>query len=311
MSIESLIESNYTTSVDSRLTSYDAYVQYQLQEASRVLPFLSVFFSPIGAQVLEIGAGRGGKGIAFAQAGMRVTSLDVDQPSLKIAADSARAHESVVQFLAADGAKLPFPSDYFDAIFLDSVLEHTYDPSLVLTECNRVLKAGGLAYVVFPPWFGPLSGHIDDYVMIPWFHLLPRKIVERYLLARTALPGILTTHDAVDVYLTLNHLTIYGFRRMVRQTGLSLVYQRARPFLTHAGMRLVAGVISAARHPPRASKLGAALGRACREFSIGTFFLFLFLGAITPLVFVPVLQEFAAGGFKCVLKKTGRQNGQG
>lgn len=308
MSLESLIESNYADSVDARLASYDAYIQYQLEEARRVLPFLGGFFSPQGARVLEIGNGRGGKGIAYARTGMCVTALDVDARSLKIAADSARAYQTTIRFLAADGAKLPFPDDHFDAIILDSVLEHTREPRVVLAECYRVLKAGGIAFVVFPPWFGPLAGHIDDYVMIPWFHLLPKSMVERTLLARPDLPGIFSARDAFDVYQTLNRLSIFRFRQQVRQTGFKIAYQRARPFLTHPGMRLVAGFVSAFRHPPRGARLRATLARALDEFSLGTFCLFLLLSAIAPLVFIPIVQEVAVGGYRCVLKKTNGQN---
>jgi uncharacterized membrane protein len=43
--------------------------------------------------------------------------------------------------------------------------------------------------------------------------------------------------------------------------------------------------------------------RARREFSLGTFVLFILLAAISPLAFIPFLQEFSAGAVKCVLRK--------
>ena len=303
MSVETLLDAAYAESVDARLASSDAYVEYQMREAQRALPFLGKFFQIQGARVLEIGAGRGGKGIAYAQAGMRLTALDVDQPALKIAADSARRRGAPIQFLIGDGAGLALPENFFDAILLDSVIEHTREPSAVLAECWRVLKPGGIVLVVFPPWYGPLSGHIDDFVMIPWFHLLPRQIVENYLLAKKQAIGILAPRDAFEVFLSLNHLTIFRFRQFARRAGFRLAYARVRPFLTHPGMRLAVGLVSAFRHAPRWEKLRAAFARARREFSLGSFLLFLLLGAISPLVFVPLAQEVAVGGYKCVLKK--------
>ncbi len=303
MGIESIIDAEYTQAVDARLASYDAYIEYQMQEARRAIPFLSKVFSIQGARVLEIGTGRGGKGIAYADEGMNVTALDVDAPSLELGAQAARARNVNIRFLVGDGTRLPFPADYFDSILLDSVIEHVHDPQALLQECRRVLKRGGIVFVVFPPFYGPLSGHIDDYIMIPWFHLLPRRLIERTLLSRQRHAGILTPRDAFEVYTTLNGLTIIGFKRYARRAGFAFDYLRVRPFLTHPGTRLAVGLLAALRHPPRGKNLRAVLSRARREFDLGTFLLFVLLSALAPLVFVPILQEIAAGGCKCVLKK--------
>lgn len=300
--IESLLNSDYADSVDARLASYDAYIEYQTQEARRALPFLARFFDLTRARVLEIGAGRGGKGIAYARAGVHITALDVDGDALALGARAARQRNVAIRFLASDGARLPFPANSFDTILLDSVIEHVRDPQAVLRECARVLKTGGGVFVVFPPFYGPLSGHIDDYILIPWFHLLPRRVVENALMKFKPI-GILTPRDAFDVHTTLNGLTVFNFRRCARRAGFRFEYWRARPFLTHPGMRFAAGLLAALRQPPRAQKLREVFMRARREFSLGTFVLFILLAAISPLAFIPFLQEFSAGAVKCVLRK--------
>jgi SAM-dependent methyltransferase len=304
MNLESVLDSQYTDALDARLESYDAYVEYQRQEAQRALPFLGRFFNPQDARVLEIGTGMGGKGIAYARAGMRVAALDLDVDALARAHQAARKLTAPIDFMSADGTRLPFPDDHFDAILLDSVIEHVRDPFALLQECGRVLKSGGIVFVVFPPFYGPLSGHIDDYIMIPWFHLLPDSIVKRALESRPPLRGILSPRDTYAVFKTLNGLTIRQFKRAARRAGLRLDCWRVRPFLTHPGTRLAVGLIAAARQCGRG--LGAVLQRARQEFTIGTFLLFLLLSALTPLVFVPFLQEIAAGGVKSVLRKADR-----
>jgi len=303
MSIESVLDEKYTEAVDARLNSYDAYIEYQISEARRALAFLAQFFDIAGARVLEIGAGRGGKGIAYARAGMRVTSLDVDVTALELGARAARARGVDIRFLAGDGARVPCPAASFDAVLLDSVIEHVRDPFALLQECVRVLKRGGITFVVFPPFYGPLSGHIDDFVMIPWFHLLPRRVVEKHLLSLKQTNGILSPREAYQVCATLNGLTVFQFKRMARRAGFAFDYLRARPFLTHPGARFAVGLVFALRHPPRAQNLRAVLSRARREFDLGTALLVLLLCALTPLVFVPVLQEIATGGCKAVLRK--------
>jgi SAM-dependent methyltransferase len=303
MSIESVVDPNYMDSVDARLNSYDAYIEYQKQEAQRALPFLARFFDVRNARVLELGAGSGGKGIAYALAGMRVTSLDVDIAALQSGAASAQRSGAAINFLGGDGARLPFCADSFDAILLDSVIEHVGDPFSLLQECRRVLRRGGIVFVVFPPFYGPLSGHIDDYILIPWFHCLPREIVKRKLFSIDRRIGFLTPRDAYAVYATLNHLTIFHFGRDARRAGFAVAYWRVRPFLTHPGTRFAVGLLAALRHPPRFQNLRSVFARARSEFTIGTFLLFLLLSALAPLVFVPFAQEIAAGGVKAVLKK--------
>ncbi len=302
MSAESILNEEYSTALDARLESYDAYIAYQMNEARRALDFLARYCAIPGARVLEIGTGTGGKGIAYARAGMRVTALDVDLAALARAEAYAQAHSAPVSFLAGNGARLPVPDDRFDAVLLDSVIEHVRDPYALLRECYRAVKPNGIVFVVFPPFYGPLSGHIDDYILIPWFHLLPRAWVRGALLGRPRLRGYLAPADAYDVYCTLNGLTVSAFTWQARRAGFRFDYFRVRPFLTHPGMRLVVGLYSAARR--RGKGLGEIGRRARKEFTLGTFLLFLLLAAISPLVFIPIAQEIAAGGFKCVLRKT-------
>ncbi|MBI3535949.1 MAG: class I SAM-dependent methyltransferase [Chloroflexi bacterium] len=305
--IESLLEPTYDRALDARLDSYDAYIEYQQHEARRALPFLAKYFNPRAARVLEIGTGTGGKGIAYARAGMRVSAFDLDRAALARAQIAARKLDAPIDFLSTDAARLPYPNNFFDAVLLDSVIEHVSDPARVLQESWRVLKPGGITFVVFPPFFGPLSGHIDDYILLPLFHLLPDAIVRRALEARPRARGLLTPQYAYAVYKSLNRLTIGKFKRAARRAGFRFDYWRVRPFLTHPGTRFAVGLLAALRQ--RGKNLRAVLSRARREFSAGTFFLFLLLCALAPLVFVPILQEIAAGGCKSILRKAEKENG--
>jgi SAM-dependent methyltransferase len=47
-----------------------------------------------------------------------------------------------------DAAKMIFPSDHFDAVFSRAVFEHLPDPRAVISEIRRVLKPGGVMFVV-------------------------------------------------------------------------------------------------------------------------------------------------------------------
>lgn len=60
------------------------------------------------------------------------------------------------------GERLPFKSDVFDAVFSLSVLEHVKNPFECAQEIVRVLKPGGILYVVVP-FLQPFHGYPDHY----------------------------------------------------------------------------------------------------------------------------------------------------
>ena len=41
-----------------------------------------------------------------------------------------------------------FAEDFFDAVYIDSVLEHVPQPAHLISELHRILRPGGLAYIV-------------------------------------------------------------------------------------------------------------------------------------------------------------------
>lgn len=49
-----------------------------------------------------------------------------------------------------DGTTFPLPSQYYDCVICSQVLEHSPDPSLMLSEISRVLSPGGLLLLSIP-----------------------------------------------------------------------------------------------------------------------------------------------------------------
>jgi len=66
-----------------------------------------------------------------------------------------------IDFLATNQA-LPFRDNSFDAVFSLNVLEHVNDPWRCAREMMRVLRPGGIAYVVVP-FLQPLHGYPDHF----------------------------------------------------------------------------------------------------------------------------------------------------
>lgn len=53
--------------------------------------------------------------------------------------------------IKGDFHHLPFDNNYFDAIYADNTIEHSFSPHRVLEECFRVLRPGGILAMCVPP----------------------------------------------------------------------------------------------------------------------------------------------------------------
>lgn len=106
-----------------------------------------------GSRVLEFGCNFGASSVMLASMGAEVTAIDINPTYVNIASSNARAYgvSGHVEFLhVSDTRKLPFADNAFDLVVCNSVLEYVEDDHLdqVLGEIDRVLKAGGILFVL-------------------------------------------------------------------------------------------------------------------------------------------------------------------
>ena len=106
--------------------------------------------APAGGDLVDLGCGSGELARHLAAAGYRVTGADIAPRMLSqaAAADPRRA----VRWVALDPRwrTLPFPSASQDAVIAASVLEYVPDPGMVLSECARILRPGGVMLCTVP-----------------------------------------------------------------------------------------------------------------------------------------------------------------
>jgi 2-polyprenyl-3-methyl-5-hydroxy-6-metoxy-1,4-benzoquinol methylase len=145
---------------------------YVLDVLRRYVPEMRVE----GARVLDVGCGDAGVIIAFAEAGARVAGVELDEKSLRRGRVRAEEHGVTVELAKSVAEALPYPAESFDLVILDNVLEHVMDRHRTLVEIRRVLRPGGLLYMVTPKPFALYSLWNDPHYDLAGLVLLPRRL---------------------------------------------------------------------------------------------------------------------------------------
>lgn len=100
------------------------------------------------ANVLEVGAGTG-EHFPYVRHGFhRYVMTDADPQALDVA--RAKIKNDKVSFDVQAGENLGYPDSHFNRVVAVHVLEHIYQPHLVLKEWRRVVADGGVLSILIP-----------------------------------------------------------------------------------------------------------------------------------------------------------------
>jgi ubiquinone/menaquinone biosynthesis C-methylase UbiE len=129
----------------------------QKYEAGGALAFRVAAFERLLAQrlfpnakVLDLGCGTAAIASALSTCGFRVTACDIAEEMIEAGKRIYGEYGIEWCLLPFDWKQLPFNASTFDGIVASSVLEYLPDVSGVLTECQRVLKPGGILVATVP-----------------------------------------------------------------------------------------------------------------------------------------------------------------
>lgn len=99
-----------------------------------------------GKNLLDVGCGSGLFFQEVAAQAQLVVGIDISSKLLQKAKSQAKKLPTVF-VVQADADHLPFTNEYFDGIFVFTVLQNMPEPMQTLAELNRVVAAGGRVVV--------------------------------------------------------------------------------------------------------------------------------------------------------------------
>ncbi|MBE6606870.1 MAG: class I SAM-dependent methyltransferase [Ruminococcaceae bacterium] len=198
-----------------------------------------------GVNLLDVGAGEGGKSVYYLTRGVKsVTALDVID-SYKSKAEALAVRLGVKDnftYTVADAVKMPFSDNSFDAVIMNDSIEHVNCPDAVLDEIYRVLVPHGRLYVNFPPYYHPYGAHLSDAIYMPWVHLFfdEQTLICAYKDLVCTLPDgkdrinfrISFNEDGTEYFSYINKMSIKRFNTICKKTKLRCIYYKEIPLRT-------------------------------------------------------------------------------
>jgi len=137
-------------------------------------------------KVLDVGAGKGGITLAFAEECRVAIGLDIDSHNCSLVYEARRLSNPRARLpvLRAAAESLPFKSAYFDIVIVNGVMEwvgrSAQNPTAVqkrmLAEVARVLSPGGVLYLAIENRLFPAFLLIDPHTHQALVNLLPRRV---------------------------------------------------------------------------------------------------------------------------------------
>jgi ubiquinone/menaquinone biosynthesis C-methylase UbiE len=145
---QSHINNEYYTDAARASDSYFDEIEERRYRTHYHLPELFSSMDGKDQRLLEVGCGIGVDSIQLAKRGFQVTAVDLTENALMVARQFAKRRGVSIDFRLGNAEGLDFPDESFDVVYSFGVLHHTPDIERSVAEVHRVLRPGGIAYVM-------------------------------------------------------------------------------------------------------------------------------------------------------------------
>jgi ubiquinone/menaquinone biosynthesis C-methylase UbiE len=98
--------------------------------------------------IVDVGCGAGDLAVAISKKVRESRIVGVDaSPSMLLYASRHETTDGRLRFIVGDGSNMPFADQSVDLVVSTLSLHHWADPAGVMAEIDRVLRAGGKAFI--------------------------------------------------------------------------------------------------------------------------------------------------------------------
>ena len=199
-----------------------------------------------GKDVLDYGSGYGGRAVWMARYARHVYGVEIVEHRVRSGNDYAKfkAVQNATFSLGRED-KVMMGDNIIDVITSFDVMEHVQRPELIMSEMYRVLKPGGLGIIIFTPYYGMFSHHLNPISLWPalhWFFsastlvksvnelLVSDAEFDRLKLQRLPLP-LPSFNNKRECIPGLNGLTKPEYKDIVKSCGFQIREFQSRPIL--------------------------------------------------------------------------------
>ena len=201
-----------------------------------------------GKKVVDYGSGYGGRTVWISEYAEQAIGIEVMQRRTAAGEQFATQRgRHNCRFLLGDQECIDLPDGSVDIVTSFDVIEHVCDPEVTMREIFRVVKPGGIAVIIFTPYYGAFAHHLNYVTLFPALHWFfsPRTLMSAILqLSNAELRGIQMPPDVATnvtprlsfngkrvALPSLNGVTKREFLSIVKRTGFDCRYERSRGIL--------------------------------------------------------------------------------
>jgi len=211
-------------------TDFNRYFKQQYNTTEEfIIPFIQQYKNVLGCKFLEVGSGYGGICKAFADAGCRVTGIELGQMASDISKEFLAEDilKGTIQIINSNVYDINPDKDLpekFDIILLKDTIEHIHHQEQFVKHIYHFLKPDGVIFFAFPPWLMPFGGHqqsLNSKLLhkLPYFHILPMPIYKGVLKLFGESEGRIA--DVCEVKET--QISINRFERITAAAGFNIL----------------------------------------------------------------------------------------
>ena len=170
-----------------------------------VLALHDLFQNKKAKKVLDLGCGSGRHLVYFAKLGYDVYGIDVSPEAIKLSRKWLEHEGLKAELHCQDMKQLPWPENFFDAVFSVQVIEHNDLEHIreIIHEVNRVIQIGGYFFAIvkkYPPrkeWKNGNFIKLDSHLYAPTEGT--EKGIVHYFFAEDELKDIFAGFDVIEV----------------------------------------------------------------------------------------------------------------